>query len=216
MERLAADGQVWHKTCFRCLECKSVLKLGNFAALNGKLYCKPHFKQLFKVEGKYDAIKTSEQRKSQNPMADAGDDKSSSNPPAKEEEKEEEKKETAPAVPSADAPSADGAASQKNNTPTASPTITTTPAPDEEKEEEKKESEPAPDKLASKPAGGHTRQSSIADNPFLKNDSNALQRVAHSRSASQDTRDSDAGSAGRPSVGRSSVSSVSSSGPEKW
>lgn len=29
-------------------------RLGNFAALQGKLFCKPHFKQLFKLKGNYD------------------------------------------------------------------------------------------------------------------------------------------------------------------
>jgi hypothetical protein len=27
--------------------------LGNYAALNGVFYCKPHFKQLFAVKGNY-------------------------------------------------------------------------------------------------------------------------------------------------------------------
>lgn len=31
-----------------------MLRLGNFAALAGKMYCKPHFKQLFKLKGNYD------------------------------------------------------------------------------------------------------------------------------------------------------------------
>ena len=53
MEKLSADGDVWHKTCFRCLECNKVLTVGNFAAIKGKLYCKPHFKQLFKEKGNY-------------------------------------------------------------------------------------------------------------------------------------------------------------------
>lgn len=29
-------------------------RLGNYAALQGQIYCKPHFKQLFKVKGNYD------------------------------------------------------------------------------------------------------------------------------------------------------------------
>ena len=34
--------------------CFIFCRLGNYAALQGKLYCKPHFKQLFKVKGNYD------------------------------------------------------------------------------------------------------------------------------------------------------------------
>eukprot|EP01104_Vermistella_antarctica_P013283 TRINITY_DN3_c0_g1_i1.p1 TRINITY_DN3_c0_g1~~TRINITY_DN3_c0_g1_i1.p1 ORF type:complete len:386 (-),score=135.39 TRINITY_DN3_c0_g1_i1:132-1238(-) len=53
-ERLAADEQVYHKTCFRCAECNRVLKTGTYAALKGKIYCKPHFKQMFLSKGNYD------------------------------------------------------------------------------------------------------------------------------------------------------------------
>ena len=31
-----------------------LFRLGNYAALQGQIYCKPHFKQLFKVKGNYD------------------------------------------------------------------------------------------------------------------------------------------------------------------
>lgn len=65
MERLAADKKVFHKTCFKCAECKSTLRLGNYAALQGKLYCKPHFKQLFKTKGNYDEGFGREQHKTQ-------------------------------------------------------------------------------------------------------------------------------------------------------
>jgi len=52
-ERLAADGVIFHKSCFRCIHCKSILKLGSYAALDGNYYCKPHFKQLFAAKGNY-------------------------------------------------------------------------------------------------------------------------------------------------------------------
>ncbi|XP_017591322.1 PREDICTED: xin actin-binding repeat-containing protein 2 [Corvus brachyrhynchos] len=54
MECLAADKQNFHKSCFRCHHCGSQLSLGNYASLHGKIYCKPHFKQLFKSKGNYD------------------------------------------------------------------------------------------------------------------------------------------------------------------
>eukprot|EP00117_Sycon_ciliatum_P034036 scpid2382/ scgid2533/ Xin actin-binding repeat-containing protein 2; Beta-xin; Cardiomyopathy-associated protein 3; Myogenic MEF2-activated Xin-related protein; Myomaxin; mXinbeta len=54
MERLEADKEVFHKNCFRCHECKKVLGLGSYASLSGQVYCKPHFKQLFKLKGNYD------------------------------------------------------------------------------------------------------------------------------------------------------------------
>uniref|UniRef100_A0A8V1AAM6 LIM zinc-binding domain-containing protein n=1 Tax=Gallus gallus TaxID=9031 RepID=A0A8V1AAM6_CHICK len=54
MERLVADKQSFHKSCFRCHHCGSQLSLGNYASLHGQIYCKPHFKQLFKSKGNYD------------------------------------------------------------------------------------------------------------------------------------------------------------------
>ena len=36
--------KVYHKTCFKCSSGGCQLKLGNYAALDGKLFCKPHFK----------------------------------------------------------------------------------------------------------------------------------------------------------------------------
>ncbi|NXT03397.1 XIRP2 protein, partial [Jacana jacana] len=54
MECLVADKQNFHKSCFRCHHCSSQLSLGNYASLHGKIYCKPHLKQLFKSKGNYD------------------------------------------------------------------------------------------------------------------------------------------------------------------
>uniref|UniRef100_A0A4X2M0V5 Xin actin binding repeat containing 2 n=1 Tax=Vombatus ursinus TaxID=29139 RepID=A0A4X2M0V5_VOMUR len=54
MECLAADKNIFHKSCFRCHHCSSKLSLGNYASLHGQIYCKPHFKQLFKSKGNYD------------------------------------------------------------------------------------------------------------------------------------------------------------------
>eukprot|EP01119_Soliformovum_irregulare_P003662 TRINITY_DN1455_c0_g1_i1.p1 TRINITY_DN1455_c0_g1~~TRINITY_DN1455_c0_g1_i1.p1 ORF type:complete len:618 (+),score=158.76 TRINITY_DN1455_c0_g1_i1:238-2091(+) len=46
--------RVYHKTCIRCKECNKVLGLGQYSALEGTFYCKPHFKQLFHSKGNYD------------------------------------------------------------------------------------------------------------------------------------------------------------------
>ncbi|GCB66344.1 hypothetical protein scyTo_0011996 [Scyliorhinus torazame] len=54
MESLTADMQTFHKSCFRCQHCNNKLSLGNYASLHGQMYCKPHFKQLFKSKGNYD------------------------------------------------------------------------------------------------------------------------------------------------------------------
>ncbi|XP_051819001.1 LIM domain and actin-binding protein 1 isoform X2 [Antechinus flavipes] len=54
MERLLANQQVFHISCFRCFYCNSKLSLGTYASLHGRIYCKPHFNQLFKSKGNYD------------------------------------------------------------------------------------------------------------------------------------------------------------------
>ncbi|XP_065510538.1 LIM domain and actin-binding protein 1 isoform X2 [Caloenas nicobarica] len=54
MERLLANKQVFHISCFRCSYCNSKLSLGTYASLHGTIYCKPHFNQLFKSKGNYD------------------------------------------------------------------------------------------------------------------------------------------------------------------
>lgn len=54
MERLYANQQVFHNSCFRCSHCNSKLSLVNYASLHGNIYCKPHFNQLFKSKGNYD------------------------------------------------------------------------------------------------------------------------------------------------------------------
>jgi len=53
MDKLDADGKIFHKNCFKCDHCKKNLTLGSYAALNGKFYCKPHYTQLFKLKGNY-------------------------------------------------------------------------------------------------------------------------------------------------------------------
>jgi len=53
MEELRVDPKIFHKTCFKCSHCHGLLKLGNFASMDGIFYCKTHFKQLFKEKGNY-------------------------------------------------------------------------------------------------------------------------------------------------------------------
>jgi len=52
-EVIKIEGKGLHKTCLRCKVCEKILSLGNYASLEGKFYCKPHFQQLFKSKGNY-------------------------------------------------------------------------------------------------------------------------------------------------------------------
>ncbi|KAJ4971911.1 hypothetical protein NE237_005010 [Protea cynaroides] len=53
VDQLSADGVSYHKACFKCTHCKGTLKLSNYSSMEGVLYCKPHFEQLFKQSGSY-------------------------------------------------------------------------------------------------------------------------------------------------------------------
>ena len=51
MEEFNVDGKCLHKTCFKCDHCKRGLTISNFAAVNGKFFCKTHYMELFKSSG---------------------------------------------------------------------------------------------------------------------------------------------------------------------
>ncbi|KAL3732337.1 hypothetical protein ACJRO7_029066 [Eucalyptus globulus] len=53
VEQLSADGVAYHKSCFKCSHCKGTLKLSSYSSMEGVLYCKPHFEQLFKETGNF-------------------------------------------------------------------------------------------------------------------------------------------------------------------
>eukprot|EP01133_Synstelium_polycarpum_P008154 gene8154-9578_t len=46
--------RIFHKTCLKCSHCQVILNLGTLAQLDGILYCKPHFKQLYAQKGNLD------------------------------------------------------------------------------------------------------------------------------------------------------------------
>jgi len=46
--------KIMHKNCLRCSVCNINLTLGTYSALQGKFFCKPHFKQLFATKGNYE------------------------------------------------------------------------------------------------------------------------------------------------------------------
>eukprot|EP00252_Welwitschia_mirabilis_P022498 TRINITY_DN6101_c0_g1_i3.p1 TRINITY_DN6101_c0_g1~~TRINITY_DN6101_c0_g1_i3.p1 ORF type:complete len:100 (+),score=0.94 TRINITY_DN6101_c0_g1_i3:145-444(+) len=53
VDQLSADGITYHKTCFKCYHCNGKLQLSNYSSMQGVLYCKPHFEQLFRETGNF-------------------------------------------------------------------------------------------------------------------------------------------------------------------
>jgi len=50
------EGECYHKTCFRCAHGGCPLTHSSYAALDGVLYCKVHFAQLFMEKGTYSHV----------------------------------------------------------------------------------------------------------------------------------------------------------------
>ncbi|XVE64872.1 hypothetical protein DITRI_Ditri07aG0136500 [Diplodiscus trichospermus] len=53
IDLISADGISYHKTCFKCSHCNGLLVMSSYCSIEGVLYCKPHFEQLFKETGSY-------------------------------------------------------------------------------------------------------------------------------------------------------------------
>ncbi|CAN8318750.1 unnamed protein product [Cochlearia groenlandica] len=53
MDLLTLEGNTYHKSCFRCSHCNGTLVISNYSSMDGVLYCKTHFEQLFKESGNY-------------------------------------------------------------------------------------------------------------------------------------------------------------------
>lgn len=55
MEKLVAGASTYHKWCFRCAHCNSVLSDNNYAMTSSCIpYCKAHYAAIFKRKGTYD------------------------------------------------------------------------------------------------------------------------------------------------------------------
>ncbi|XP_058099537.1 LIM domain-containing protein WLIM2b-like isoform X1 [Magnolia sinica] len=56
LEKVTVEGQAYHKSCFKCSHGGCPISPSNYAALEGILYCKHHFSQLFKEKGSYNHL----------------------------------------------------------------------------------------------------------------------------------------------------------------
>ncbi|CAG9861235.1 unnamed protein product [Phyllotreta striolata] len=54
LEKITVHGHVYHKKCFKCMECSAILRMDTYSYNQGLLYCTPHFKRLFISKGNYD------------------------------------------------------------------------------------------------------------------------------------------------------------------
>jgi len=72
IEKVTVENQFYHKSCFKCSHGGCSLSPSNYAALNGTLYCKHHFSQLFKEKGSYAHImKSASMRRAALPIVEA-------------------------------------------------------------------------------------------------------------------------------------------------
>ncbi|KAF8017151.1 hypothetical protein BT93_H2370 [Corymbia citriodora subsp. variegata] len=53
VDMMTLEGTPYHKTCFRCSHCNGTLVMSNYSSMDGVLYCKTHFEQLFKESGDF-------------------------------------------------------------------------------------------------------------------------------------------------------------------
>ncbi|XP_060532640.1 uncharacterized protein LOC132705790 isoform X3 [Cylas formicarius] len=63
LEKLSLHGNIYHKNCFRCVECSCILRMDSYSYNKGSLYCMTHFKRLFISKGDYDTAFGMDQRK---------------------------------------------------------------------------------------------------------------------------------------------------------
>lgn len=54
--QVSVESMSYHKSCFKCLQGGCSISPSNYAALEGRLYCKHHFAQLFKEKGNYSQL----------------------------------------------------------------------------------------------------------------------------------------------------------------
>ncbi|XP_076934480.1 LIM domain-containing protein PLIM2b-like [Bidens hawaiensis] len=64
LEKVTMEGEPYHKLCFKCAHGGCPLTHSSYASLDGVLYCKHHFAQLFMEKGNYSHVLEAANRKS--------------------------------------------------------------------------------------------------------------------------------------------------------
>ncbi|XP_074284441.1 LIM domain-containing protein WLIM1-like isoform X1 [Silene latifolia] len=58
IEKVAVEGNAYHKACFRCSHGGCVISPSNYVAHEQRLYCRHHHSQLFKQKGNFSQLAT--------------------------------------------------------------------------------------------------------------------------------------------------------------
>ncbi|OIW04804.1 hypothetical protein TanjilG_23702 [Lupinus angustifolius] len=53
VDLLTLEGIPYHKSCFKCTHCNGVLTMNTYSSMDGVLYCRTHFEQLYKESGNF-------------------------------------------------------------------------------------------------------------------------------------------------------------------
>lgn len=102
VQQVTMEGESFHKSCFKCAHGGCPLTHSSYAALDGILYCKHHFQQLFMEKGNYQHVLNATHRRSasteaaevvpdaaEQPTDEAVEEAAEDKPEEEEEEKEE-------------------------------------------------------------------------------------------------------------------------------
>lgn len=56
LDKVSLEGLLYHRSCFKCIHGGCFISPSNYAAHDGRLYCKHHYSQLFKEKGNYSQL----------------------------------------------------------------------------------------------------------------------------------------------------------------
>eukprot|EP00743_Colponemidia_sp_Colp-15_P006918 GILK01007467.1.p1 GENE.GILK01007467.1~~GILK01007467.1.p1 ORF type:complete len:142 (+),score=4.27 GILK01007467.1:62-427(+) len=99
LESVNYDQKVFHKTCFKCANCRRSMGLVDVAQIQGDLYCKACFVRLFKTKGNYDIFMANKRSSVDGPPPAAAEGESQSPAISSEDGKVPEMQSEAPALP---------------------------------------------------------------------------------------------------------------------
>jgi LIM domain len=149
MEQVDYDGGVFHKACFKCLECRSSLQPSAVAKISGDIYCKNCFVRLFSEKGSYQVFEAKRQSISETTSPFVAKPAAAAAEPAAEPVAEE---------PAAEEPAA-AAEEPATEEPAAEEPAAEEPAAEEPAAEEPA-TEPEPEPAAAEPTKPETKTSS--------------------------------------------------------